>query len=76
VEAVFEALARVGTPQLTGTGSGCFVAFGSRDAAEAARAALPRDVDAWIAAGATRSPLLDALASSDARAGDGQRDPG
>jgi 4-diphosphocytidyl-2-C-methyl-D-erythritol kinase len=76
VEAVFAALARVGTPQLTGTGSACFVAFGTRDAAEAARAALSRDVDAWIAAGATRSPLLDALASFDARAGDGQRHPG
>ncbi|GAB3731532.1 4-(cytidine 5'-diphospho)-2-C-methyl-D-erythritol kinase [Luteimonas pelagia] len=76
VEAAFEALARVGTPQLTGTGSGCFVAFDSRDAAESALAALPRGVDAWIAAGATRSPLLDALASFDAGAGGGNRLPG
>ena len=61
VDAVFAALARVGTPRLTGTGSGCFVEFAGRGAAEAALAALPAGLAAWLAAGAARSPLLDAL---------------
>ena len=61
VEAAFEVLARVGTPRLTGSGSGCFVEFASRGSAEAALAALPSWPRAWLAAGAARSPLLDAL---------------
>jgi 4-diphosphocytidyl-2-C-methyl-D-erythritol kinase len=61
VEAVFEALARVGQPRLTGSGSGCFVEFATREAAEAALLALPPGLRAWVAAGAARSPLLDAL---------------
>lgn len=61
VEAVFDALARVGTPRLTGSGSGCFVEFATRESAEAALAALPSSLRAWVAAGAARSPLLDAL---------------
>jgi len=61
VEAVFAALAQVGTPRLTGSGSGCFVEFPSRESAEAALAALPSGLKAWVAAGAARSPLLDAL---------------
>jgi len=61
VEAVFAALAQVGTPRLTGSGSGCFVEFASRESAEAALAALPSGLKAWVAAGAARSPLLDAL---------------
>lgn len=61
VEAVFAALAQVGTPRLTGSGSGCFVEFATRESAEAALAALPPGVKAWVAAGAARSPLLDAL---------------
>ena len=65
VEAVFRALSRVGTPRLTGSGSGCFVEFATRESAEAALAALPSGIKAWVAAGAARSPLLDAL---DARA--------
>ena len=60
VEAAFAALARVGRPRLTGSGSGCFVEFATRDAAEAARAALPPGLHAWVAAGAARSPLLEA----------------
>ena len=55
------ALARVGTPRLTGSGSGCFVEFAARESAEAALAALPSSLRAWVAAGAARSPLLDAL---------------
>jgi 4-diphosphocytidyl-2-C-methyl-D-erythritol kinase len=65
VEAVFGALSLVGMPRLTGSGSGCFVEFATRESAEAALAALPPGIKAWVAAGAARSPLLDAL---DARA--------
>lgn len=61
VEAVFEVLARVGTPRLTGSGSGCFVEFADRGSAEAALAALPPGMNAWLARGAGRSPLLDAV---------------
>jgi len=46
---------------LTGSGSGCFVEFATRGSAEAALAALPPGLRAWLAAGASRSPLLDAL---------------
>ena len=61
VEAVFEALARIGTPRLTGSGSGCFVEFATRDAAMDALQRLPAQLDARVAQGAARSPLLDAL---------------
>lgn len=61
IEAVFEALSQVGTPRLTGTGSGCFVEFASRGSAEAALASLPPGLKAWVVAGAARSPLLEAL---------------
>ena len=61
VEAVFGALSQVGKPRLTGSGSGCFVEFATRESAEAALAALPSGIKAWVAAGAARSPLLDAL---------------
>lgn len=62
VEALFVVLAGIGTPRLTGSGSGCFVEFATREAAEAALGGLPPGVDAWLAAGADRSPLLDAVA--------------
>ena len=70
VEAAFEVLARVGTPRLTGTGSGCFVEFGDRASAQAALDLVQRDalpgtsrprLQAWIAEGAARSPLHVAL---------------
>ncbi|MDG6348693.1 4-(cytidine 5'-diphospho)-2-C-methyl-D-erythritol kinase [Luteimonas sp. 8-5] len=61
VEAVFAALARVGRPRLTGTGSGCFVEFGDRASAQAALQALPPGLRAWVAEGAARSPLRVAL---------------
>lgn len=63
VEAAFEALSRVGSPRLTGSGSGCFVEFAERGSAEAALSELPPGLKAWVAAGAARSPLLDALES-------------
>ena len=61
VEAVFAALSQVGLPRLTGSGSGCFVEFASRESAETALAALPPGLNAWLAAGARHSPLRDAL---------------
>ena len=61
VEAMFNVLARVGTPRLTGSGSGCFVEFANRESAGQALAALPRGTNAWLARGAGRSPLLDAV---------------
>lgn len=67
VEAAFAALARFGRPRLTGTGSGCFVEFAERGSAEAALAALPSGLKAWVAAGVTRSPLHDALEATDCR---------
>jgi 4-diphosphocytidyl-2-C-methyl-D-erythritol kinase len=61
VEAVFAALAQVGSPRLTGTGSGCFVEFPDRESAGAALARLPIGLKAWMVQGAAHSPLLDAL---------------
>ena len=55
VEALFAVLARIGTPRLTGSGSGCFVEFATRESAEAALAALPPGLDAWWRAAAQRT---------------------
>ncbi|MGV8941588.1 MAG: 4-(cytidine 5'-diphospho)-2-C-methyl-D-erythritol kinase [Lysobacter sp.] len=57
INAAFVALSPFGTPHLTGSGSGCFVEFATRESAEAALAALPTGLKAWLAAGAARSPL-------------------
>ena len=70
VEALFATLARIGTPRLTGSGSGCFVEFATRESAVAALAALPpglhpTGMSAWLAHGNGRSPLLDAVARFD-----------
>lgn len=62
IEATFAALSRIGTPRLTGSGSGCFVEFSDRASAESALAELPEGLPAWIAAGADRSPLHVSLA--------------
>lgn len=61
IEAVFQVLSRVGSPRLTGSGSGCFVEFATRGSAEAALVALPAGLDVRLVAGAARSPLLDVL---------------
>ncbi|MCL1529397.1 4-(cytidine 5'-diphospho)-2-C-methyl-D-erythritol kinase [Xanthomonas nasturtii] len=61
VEAVFQALSRVGSARLTGSGSGCFVEFATCAAAEQALARLPGNLRAWVVEGAAHSPLLDAL---------------
>ena len=65
VEALFAMLARIGTPRLTGSGSGCFVEFADRGSAEAALASLPPGINAWLVRGADRSPLLDAVEAFD-----------
>lgn len=61
VEAMFATLAHLGRPRLTGSGSGCFIEFATREHAEAALRQLPHGTRAWIAAGAARSPMLEAL---------------
>ncbi|MDB6163951.1 MAG: ispE [Xanthomonadaceae bacterium] len=61
VEAAFRALACIGSPRLTGSGSGCFVEFGDQASAEEGLAALPSGLRAWIAQGAARSPLQVAV---------------
>ena len=61
IEAAFAALAKVGSPRLTGTGSGCFVEFPNRESAGAALARLPTGLRAWMVQGAAQSPLLDAI---------------
>ena len=63
VEVVFRQLSHIGTPRLTGTGSGCFVEFATRESAGRALAGLPPGLRACVAPGAARSPLLDALAA-------------
>ena len=60
IDSVLATLSRLGEASLTGTGGGCFVRFGSVEAAEAARRALPPGLTAWVAAGVARSPLLEA----------------
>ena len=62
VEAVFSALSRIGSPRLTGSGSGCFVEFADHASAEAALRDLPDGLRAWVAEGASRSPLHESLA--------------
>lgn len=61
VETVFGVLSQIGTPRLTGTGSGCFVEFATRESAEAALKQLPAGLRAWVVDGVSRSPMLDAL---------------
>lgn len=61
IEAAFAALSRIGTPRLTGSGSGCFIEFAERASAEAALAQLPPELSGWVVAGAGRSPLQAAL---------------
>ncbi len=61
IKAAFAALAQVGTPRLTGSGSGCFVEFADRASAEAALAEMPAGLRCWLAEGAARSPLRAAL---------------
>ena len=65
VEAAFAALSRIGSPRLTGSGSGCFVGFDDRASAAVALELLSQDLPpgmrAWMAPGASRSSLHLAL---------------
>ncbi|MDR2872431.1 MAG: 4-(cytidine 5'-diphospho)-2-C-methyl-D-erythritol kinase [Xanthomonadaceae bacterium] len=61
VEAAFAALSKIGSPCLTGSGSGCFVEFHEHAEAEAALRQLPCGLRAWVVGGAPHSPLLDRL---------------
>jgi 4-diphosphocytidyl-2-C-methyl-D-erythritol kinase len=67
IDAALTALSRFGAATMTGTGSGCFVAFAGREAAESAAVALGRQWRVWLAAGVNRSALLERL--------DAYRDP-
>jgi 4-diphosphocytidyl-2-C-methyl-D-erythritol kinase len=61
VDAVLEALSQVGRARLTGSGSGCFVEFATREAAEAALLRLSPTLRCRLVAGAAVSPLHRAL---------------
>ncbi len=61
VDAALSSLSAFGTARLTGSGSGCFVEFAKREAAEAAQARLPAQFEARVAEGRAQSPLLEAL---------------
>jgi 4-diphosphocytidyl-2-C-methyl-D-erythritol kinase len=61
VDRALHELARHGKACLTGTGSGCFVRFETQSAARRAQQGLPADLESRVVAGASRSPLLDAL---------------
>lgn len=63
VDAALAALSRLGTAQLTGSGGGCFLAFDSAAAADAARRQLAPDWRVWCARGVNESPLIGRLAS-------------
>ncbi len=61
VDEVLGELSRFGTACLTGSGSACFVRFDSKAGAQAAMRGLSAGRRAWVLAGASQSPLLDAL---------------
>ncbi|HHW4669664.1 MAG TPA: 4-(cytidine 5'-diphospho)-2-C-methyl-D-erythritol kinase [Xylella fastidiosa subsp. multiplex] len=61
VAGALDMLSEVGFARVTGSGSGCFVEFSTRDEAECALERLPYGLCAWVADGASRSPLLDVL---------------
>lgn len=62
VDATLAVLSQVGEARLTGSGSGCFVEFATRESAAAALARLPGDLRCRLVAGAAVSPLHRALA--------------
>ncbi|AXK72563.1 4-(cytidine 5'-diphospho)-2-C-methyl-D-erythritol kinase [Lysobacter sp. TY2-98] len=61
VDATLRTLSQVGPARLTGSGSGCFVEFATRESAEAALRRLPSTLRCRIVAGAAMSPLHRAL---------------
>lgn len=54
-------IAPFGTPRLTGTGACVFCEFAEEVGASKARGLLPESVEAFVARGLNRSPLVDAL---------------
>lgn len=52
-----DALRRLGDARMTGSGACCFVAFATESEAQSARAALPADIVAHVAAGLAEHPL-------------------
>lgn len=62
VDACLAALSQAGPARLTGTGSGCFVEFATRESAGAALAGLPGGLRVRLVRGAQVSPLHRALA--------------
>lgn len=61
VDAALDALSQVGPARLTGTGSGCFVEFATRESAASALRRLPPTLRCRLVAGAAVSPLHRAL---------------
>ncbi|MGY4515347.1 4-(cytidine 5'-diphospho)-2-C-methyl-D-erythritol kinase [Lysobacter sp. HA18] len=61
VDTVLATLSQVGKARLTGSGSGCFVEFATRESAEAALRRLPPTLRCRLVAGAGVSPLHRAL---------------
>lgn len=67
IAAALDALSVFGKASVTGSGGGCFVAFDKWEDAEAARLALAGYLPsegirkAWVAAGVSRSPLLEQI---------------
>ena len=57
IGAALDALASFGTPHVTGTGAGLFLAFDDPARADAVRARLPSQWRTWVAAGVDESPL-------------------
>jgi 4-diphosphocytidyl-2-C-methyl-D-erythritol kinase len=66
VAAALEWLSGLGPARMTGTGACVFARFAQREAAERALAGAPRGLDAFVAAGVDRSPLLAAMDAAEA----------
>lgn len=61
INQVFESMSHCGKVALTGTGGGCFMRFGSKEAACEAQAKLPDGYRSWVVESAPESPLLQAV---------------
>ncbi|MCX7557283.1 4-(cytidine 5'-diphospho)-2-C-methyl-D-erythritol kinase [Xanthomonadaceae bacterium JHOS43] len=64
IAAALDALASFGTPHVTGTGGGLFVAFDDPAHAREASVRISPRWRSWIAEGVSESPLLQALAAT------------
>ena len=68
VDSALKLMSKYGQACLTGTGSGCFLRFASRQAALDAQAGLAPRLASRVVAGARRSALIDALEAGPASA--------